>query len=63
VKQDKSWCVLKSYKATIESWNSECEYFAMQTKGTYKPDRIEENLTREEAEGLMKLLRTTHKEN
>jgi len=49
MEEDRSWCVI------LNTGN----YYAMPTKGTYKSERINEKLTRKEAEGLMKLLRTT----
>lgn len=51
--EDRSWCVV------LNTGN----YYAMPTKGTYKAERINENLTREEAEAVMKLLRITQGES
>jgi len=61
--QDKGWCVIKIIEPSPDLWANRVEkFYAMRTKDTSPPDRVQENLTNEEAVGLMKLLRTTQGE-
>jgi hypothetical protein len=61
--EDKSWCVIKIIEPDLHLWENRKEkFYAMRTKDTISFNRVQENLTREEAEGLMKLLRTTQGE-
>ena len=61
--QDRSWCVIKIIEPRPDSWENRLEkFYAMRTKDTTPFDRVQEGLTKEEAEGLMKLLRTTQGE-
>lgn len=61
--EDKSWCVIRIIEPEAESWaNRREKFYAMRMKDTVPPNRVQENLTKQEAEGLMKLLRTTQGE-
>lgn len=61
--QDKGWCVVKMIEPRADLWENRLErFYAMRTKDTYAHNRVQEGLTKEEAEGLMKLLRTTQGE-
>lgn len=61
--EDKSWCVIKIIEPDPHLWENRKEkFYAMRMKDTAPPDRVQENLTKQEAEGLMKLLRTTQGE-
>lgn len=53
MEEDRSWGVIKF----------EGVFFAMPLKGTPRTGLIHKDLTKEEAEGLMKLLRTTQGES
>jgi hypothetical protein len=64
MEEDRSWCVIKMIEPRADLWENRLErFYAMQTKDTYAHNRVQEDLTREEAEGLMKLLRTTQGES
>jgi hypothetical protein len=63
MEEDRSWCVIKIIEPRADLWANRVEkFYAMRTKDTSPPDRVQENLTNEEAVGLMKLLRTTQGE-
>lgn len=53
MEEARDWCVIRF----------EGVFFAMQIKGTPRTGLINKGLTKEEAEGLMKLLRTTQGES
>jgi hypothetical protein len=64
MEEDRSWCVIKIIEPRPDLWENRLEkFYAMRTKDTSPPDRVQEGLTNEEAVGLMKLLRTTQGES
>jgi len=62
--EDRSWCVIKLVEPSPLSWADRREkFYAMRMEDTSPFDRINEDLTREEAEAIMKLLRITQGES
>ena len=64
MEEDRSWCVIKIVEPNPYKWSDRQEkFYAMLMKDTSPFDRINESLTREEAEAIMHLLRITQGES
>lgn len=62
--EDKSWCVIKIIEPNPMKWSDRTEkFYAMRMEDTSPFDRMNENLSKEEAEAIMHLLRITQGES